>query len=82
MVIGSFTNIFMITFIHAKEAQALGISKAIFGKATLAGFPWTVIDPLIISLPLSAITLVALSLLTQGQDEKVVQKTKALRSSA
>lgn len=65
MVSGLLTSLFVMTFFHAKEATAFGISRALFGKVTLAGFPWTVIDPIVFSLPVSALVLVVVSLLTQ-----------------
>lgn len=57
MLIGFSTSIFVMLFLHAKEATAIGLSQALFGKATLAGFPWTFVDPIVIALPISAITL-------------------------
>jgi SSS family solute:Na+ symporter len=69
MVTGLTTSLIMLTFFHAKGATALGISQALFGKPTLAGFPWVVVDPIVVSLPLSALALVAVSYLTQGQEQ-------------
>jgi SSS family solute:Na+ symporter len=68
MVTGLLCSLIIITFFHAKQATALGISQALFGKPTLAGFPWVVVDPIVISLPLSAITLVVVSYLTRGRE--------------
>jgi len=68
MVVGCFSSLLLMAFVHAKEAVALGISEAIFGRATLTGFPWVVIDPMIISLPISAIVLIVVSLATQPQN--------------
>ncbi len=79
MLVGLLVNIFMMVFTHAKEAEALGISKAIFGKSTLVGFPWTVVDPIVISLPIAAVTLVVVSLLTQAQEQ---EKSVLARSNA
>lgn len=45
-------------FIHVKESQPLGLSQAIFGKDALLGMPWTVVDPLVIALPLSTLALI------------------------
>lgn len=78
MLVGSFTNILYMMFIHAKEANAIGLSKALFGKSTLLDFPWTVVDPMLISLPISAFTLIVVSLLTQEQESEAAQKAKAL----
>lgn len=75
MTIGFLMNILMYTFIHAKEAQILGISKAIFGRASLASFPWTVINPIVISLPISIATLIIVSLLTKKREKSVIQNS-------
>ena len=45
-------------FVHKAEAEALGISQALFGRTTLLDAPFTVIDPLIIGLPLAIAALV------------------------
>ncbi|MDD5255214.1 MAG: sodium:solute symporter family protein [Candidatus Omnitrophica bacterium] len=54
-----------LLFIHQKESEALGLCKLLFGKATLAQFPWTVVDPIVVMLPLSAVVLVLVSLFTK-----------------
>ncbi|MBV1735146.1 MAG: hypothetical protein KUA30_01005 [Candidatus Desulforudis sp.] len=35
MLIGFSTSIFVMLFLHAKEATAIGLSQTLFGKATL-----------------------------------------------
>lgn len=67
MVTGSVVSLLLMIFVHAKEAGALGISQAVLGRATMVGFPWTVIDPMVISLPIAAIVLVVVSLATQEE---------------
>ncbi len=67
MFAGLAGSVFMMTFFHAREATAFGIAQALFGRPTLAGFPWTVIDPIVFSLPLSALVLVLVSYNTQRQ---------------
>lgn len=74
MLVGSVTSLFLLGFIYAKGAASLGISKALFGKATLAGFPWTVVDPIVIALPLAAITMVGVSLVTAPVEEGFLKK--------
>lgn len=64
IVVGFATSIVYIAFFHIKESSALGIAKMLFGKDALAGFPWTVIDPMVIALPLAALTFVVVSLLS------------------
>lgn len=65
VVVGLLASLFVMTFLHAKEAVAFGISQALFGRPTLAEFPWNMVDPIVFALPLSALTLVAVSLVTQ-----------------
>jgi SSS family solute:Na+ symporter len=58
LVAGAVTWFLWTAFIHLKESAALGLSNALFGVDALLPMPWQVIDPLIIALPLSSITLV------------------------
>ncbi|HUV25596.1 MAG TPA: sodium:solute symporter family protein [Methanomassiliicoccales archaeon] len=44
-------------FVHVKESAALGICRALFGVDALLPMPLSVIDPLIIALPISMTTL-------------------------
>ena len=55
----------LILFVHEKEAAIFGLCQNIFGVKSLAVAPWTYIDPLIISLPLSAVVLCWVSIVTQ-----------------
>jgi len=54
-----------LLFIHQKESAALGLCQFIFNKPTLAVAPWTVVDPIVVILPISAIVAVAVSLVTK-----------------
>ncbi|AKG90950.1 Na+/panthothenate symporter [Geoglobus ahangari] len=65
IVVGFATSMIYITFFHIKESSALGIARMLFGKDALAGFPWTVIDPMVIALPLATLTFVVVSLLSR-----------------
>jgi SSS family solute:Na+ symporter len=61
-------------FFHAKESAALGLSQALFGKPSLVdGTIWTMVDPIVIALPLSAIVTVVVSLLTRVTDEEPIR---------
>jgi SSS family solute:Na+ symporter len=62
MFVGFLVTAFWFLFIHKKESEALGLCQFLFGKATLAAAPWTVVDPIMIALPLSFITAVVVSL--------------------
>ncbi len=64
LIVGTFSSLFWLIFVHAKEATPLGISQAIFGKATLLTGTWTIVDPILIATPLSIIAAVVVSLAT------------------
>jgi SSS family solute:Na+ symporter len=73
MVSGAVAWFVWTAFFHAAEAKLLGISQAIFGKATLLGSPWTAVDPIVIALPISFIVMVVL----QWQHAKALDSTQA-----
>ncbi len=63
---GLLVSVFYLVFIHKKEAEPLGISQLIFGKDFLIEkFPWPVVDPILIALPMSIVVFVVVSLLTK-----------------
>jgi SSS family solute:Na+ symporter len=74
LLVGTFTSLFWLTFVHAKEASALGISRALFGVDTILTGTWTVVDPILIATPLAFITAVVVSLATQPDPEDHVDK--------
>ena len=84
MVTGAAIVLFLLLFVHAKEATALGLAMSLFGKDTLFSFPWTVVDPLIIGLPISAIVFVVVSLMSKPLEKDHVEKcfTNVGRESA
>lgn len=65
MVSATISYLVLILFVHEKEAAIFGLCQTIFGVKSLAAAPWTYIDPLIISLPLSAVVLGWVSIMTQ-----------------
>jgi SSS family solute:Na+ symporter len=71
MLVGFLSSAFWSVFINAKTAAGLGICQSLFGKATLlagsATFSatWAVVDPILVALPLAAITAVAVTLITK-----------------
>lgn len=71
MVVGILTSLFALLFLHEKESAGLGICQALFGKpALISTYPWPLIDPMVLSLPLSTIALIVVSLL----DKKGVKR--------
>jgi SSS family solute:Na+ symporter len=74
-VLGGFiVSMIWMGLFHAKEAHALGIANYFFGRSTLAGFPWTVIDAQFIALPISFILAIVVSLLTGKLPDKHIER--------
>jgi SSS family solute:Na+ symporter len=74
-VLGGFiVSMTWMGFFHAKEAHAVGIAQYLFGKPTLAGFPWTVIDAQFIALPISFILAIVVSLYSKKLPDKHIEK--------
>lgn len=65
MLFGFLGTAFWLLFIHQKESAALGLCKFIFNKPTLARAPWTMVDPIVVILPLSFLVAIAVSLVTK-----------------
>ena len=71
IVTGLLASAFALAFMHAKESEPLGICQALFGKPTLATeFPWMIIDPMVIAMPVSIVVLIAVSLFTQKTSDE------------
>ncbi|MBR7103586.1 MAG: sodium:solute symporter family protein [Lentisphaeria bacterium] len=63
---GTASSVIGLLFFHRKEAAAIGICEALFGQTELIStHPWPFVDPFIYSLPLSAVTLILVSLFTE-----------------
>ena len=74
LLIGSFSSLFWLVFVHAKEAVPLGISQELFGTATLLSGTWTVVDPILVATPISMITAIVVSLKTQPPSNKHLEQ--------
>lgn len=58
-ITGTLTSLFWIFFVHIKESKSLMLCKALFGVDSLAGDTlWTVVDPLVVALPLSIVATI------------------------
>jgi SSS family solute:Na+ symporter len=73
LLVGTFSSLFWLTFVHAKEANALGISKALFGVDTILTGTWTVVDPILVATPLSIIVAVVVSLMTKPAPKEHIE---------
>ncbi|HUU26894.1 MAG TPA: sodium:solute symporter family protein [archaeon] len=73
LVFGFVGSVLYLLFIHSKESAALGICNFMFGKPTLASFPWVVVDPIAVIFPLTAIITLVVSLFTKPCDEEIIK---------
>jgi SSS family solute:Na+ symporter len=77
ILVGFLSSAFWSVFINGKTAAGLGLCKALIGKDTLltsAFSPtWAVVDPLIVALPLSALTAILVALLTKPMSPDYVR---------
>lgn len=65
---GALASVFALVFLHEKEAAAMGVCKALFGKNVLIeSYPFPMIDPIVFALPLSILAMVVVSLMTKSK---------------
>lgn len=75
VITGAAVSIFGLTFMHISESKALGICRLLTGKDVIvSSFPWPFVDTLCYALPLSALALVVVSLMTKAPDEEHIKK--------
>lgn len=77
MVVGMSVSLFWLTFIKAREASAIGLVQLVTdGKTSLlADSPnWPSVDPIIVALPASLLTLILVSAVTRPPDEAHLQR--------
>ncbi|BER92490.1 hypothetical protein M15_12340 [Atrimonas thermophila] len=68
MLVGFFASMFWFLFVHEKESSVLRVCQAIFGRPALWGYPWNVVDPIVVALPLSAVVTILVSAFTKKPD--------------
>lgn len=65
MIAGFAVSLFALFFLHAKEASVVGLCKMLFGSDVLVkAMPWPVLDPMVISLPISILVIVVVTFAT------------------
>lgn len=70
-IIGGFSVSFLwLLFVNQSVSSVLGLSNYFFGKPSLFGVPWAVMDPLFIGLPTSAFLTIVVSCLTKKPSEE------------
>ena len=76
LLVGFLTSAFWLMFVNGKTAAGLGFCKAWFGTDHLVpttwSLTWTVVDPLVVALPLSILTAVVVALATKPMDPAYV----------
>lgn len=72
LLTGFLTSGFWLLFVNGKTAGGLGLCQAWFGKPNLVpadwSLTWTVVDPIVVALPLSFLAAVAVALATKPMD--------------
>ncbi len=76
MAVGFIVTTFWLLFIKDTEARAIGLCNFIFSKhSLLLDKPnWSVVDPIIIALPLSILTAILVSIITKPSSEEHLRK--------
>ncbi|MHC4988234.1 MAG: sodium:solute symporter family protein, partial [Planctomycetota bacterium] len=76
MIIGFLVTAFWLLFIKDKEARAIGLCYKLFEKhSLLLDKPnWSVVDPIVIALPISIIVAIVVSLLTKPPSKEHLDK--------
>ncbi|MBV5273772.1 MAG: sodium:solute symporter family protein [Lamprocystis purpurea] len=77
MTVGMLVSLCWLLLVKAKEASAIGLVQLVTGGKTslLADYPnWPSVDPIIIALPLSLLTLVLVSVLTKASDPQHLRR--------
>lgn len=72
MIVGFIVTAFWLLFIKDQEARALGLCYALFEKhSLLLDHPsWPVVDPILVAMPISMLTAVAVSLFTNAPSQQ------------
>jgi SSS family solute:Na+ symporter len=73
LAVGTVMWLFWMLFCNTTDGKVMGVCKAIFGVDSLVQKPWSIIDPIVIALPLSTITLLIVYFL----DKKNLELIKA-----
>lgn len=71
MAVGMGISLFWLLLVKAKEASAIGLVQWVTGGKTslLADYPnWPSVDPILVALPLAALVLILVSLMTKPAD--------------
>ncbi len=64
---------FLYLFVYIRTSEAFVLSSLIFDKSSILGKPWNIIDPLLLSLPVSTIAVIIGSLLSKDDTPDITK---------
>jgi SSS family solute:Na+ symporter len=76
LVVGAMSWFLWTAFVHVKESEPLGLSKLLFGQNAVLPGLWQVVDPIVIALPLSIVTLVVVWAIEHVMASRTEEATK------
>lgn len=74
LVIGFIISLFWLLFVHGKNAEMIGVCNLLTGKPYLFNTKIKFVDPLVIGLPISAIIMYIVSLITRKPSEEHLRR--------
>ncbi len=75
MVVGVVTSVFWMLFIHEQNSAMIRISDLLFGRPTLASYPWSAVDPILVAFPAAFIVTILVSLFTKPLPGAVIERS-------
>jgi SSS family solute:Na+ symporter len=77
LVTGAIVWFIWALFINTRYASVYGLCKALTGQVSLAGLPWSAVDPLVIALPLSAAVIIILQVYADRRNGETASPSSA-----
>lgn len=74
MVSGCLSSLGWMLFFHENESKAIGFCRFLFGRDSLVGLPWSMIDPQVLALPLSFIVFFLVAKVTEPVGEETLRR--------
>ena len=75
MVVGVFSSVFWMFFVHKSNAEMLRLVVVLTGKPSILNYPWSAIDPIVIAFPLAFIVTIIVSLFTKKLPSSLLEKS-------
>ncbi len=75
MVVGVVSSVFWMLFIHESNSAMIGLCNLLFGRDTLASFPWSAVDPILVAFPAAFVVTIVVSLFTKPLPTEVIEKS-------